>query len=68
MDQKEGQNHQNQEHLYSSRLHHDCKGPAETEEVQHHKMIKKQDVVYQAPVHLCRHRVLESCHTASVAL
>lgn len=66
MDQKEGQNYQNQEHLHSSRLHHDSKGPAETEEVEHHKMMKKTGCGASGScAFLCRYRVLESCHTAS---
>lgn len=66
MDQKEGQNYQNQEHLHSSRLHHDCKEPAETEEVQHHKMMKRVRCgASGSSASLCRHRVLESCYSTS---
>lgn len=58
MDQKEGQNYQNQEQLHSSRLHHDCRGPAETEEIQHHKMMKKADCgASDSCVSLCRDRL-----------
>lgn len=64
MAKKEGQNYQNEEHLHSSRLHHDCKGPAETEEVQHHKMMKKARCGASGScASLCRHKIVESCHT-----
>lgn len=66
MDKKEGQNYQNQEHLHSSRLHHDSKGPAKTEEAQHHKMMKKAICGASGTcASLCRHKSLESCHTTS---
>lgn len=66
MDQKEGQSCQNQEHLHHSRLHHGCKGPAETEEVQHHRIMKKAGCGASGSCQsLCGLRVLESCHTTN---